>query len=146
MTDPAPLGAPDRLELGEGIRWADGRLVCVDILTGRLLTPDDDGTAPLRTLARLDAPLGAVAPVAGRPGTWIAAAGTGICLLTPGTDPEWLAGPERSAPTGADRDAHERRLRRPARPLLGREHGLRRDTGRLLPVPDRPRRLGRPGL
>jgi hypothetical protein len=38
MTDPMPLGAPDRLELGEGIRWADGRLVCVDILTGRLLT------------------------------------------------------------------------------------------------------------
>jgi hypothetical protein len=38
MTDPMPLGAPDRLELGEGIRWADGRLVCVDILTGRPLT------------------------------------------------------------------------------------------------------------
>ncbi|MYS75621.1 SMP-30/gluconolactonase/LRE family protein, partial [Streptomyces sp. SID5926] len=99
MTDLSPLGAPDRLELGEGIRWADGRLVCVDILTGRLLTPDGDGTAPLRTLARLDVPLGAVAPVAGRPGTWIAAAGTGICLLTTGTDPEWLADPERSAPT-----------------------------------------------
>ncbi|MER7190594.1 SMP-30/gluconolactonase/LRE family protein [Streptomyces flaveolus] len=98
MTDPTPLGAPDRLELGEGIRWADGRLAFVDILTGRLLTPDGDGTAPLRTLARLDVPLGAVAPVAGRPGAWIAAAGTGICLLHPGTAPEWLATPERSAP------------------------------------------------
>ncbi|MET9356994.1 SMP-30/gluconolactonase/LRE family protein [Streptomyces sp. NPDC006617] len=99
MTDLSPLGAPDRLELGEGVRWVDGRLVCVDILTGRLLTPDGDGAAPLRTLARLDVPLGAVAPVAGRPGVWIAAAGTGICLLTPGTDPEWLADPERAAPT-----------------------------------------------
>ncbi|MFG3151636.1 SMP-30/gluconolactonase/LRE family protein [Streptomyces sp. NPDC048219] len=102
MTELTPLGAPDRLELGEGVRWADGRLVCVDILTGRLLTPDGDdpngdGAAPLRPLARLDVPLGAVAPVAGRPGTWIAAAGTGICLLTPGTAPEWLADPEGDA-------------------------------------------------
>ncbi|MFE9703249.1 SMP-30/gluconolactonase/LRE family protein [Streptomyces sp. NPDC005930] len=99
MTDLTPLGAPDRLELGEGIRWARGRLVCVDILTGRLLTAGGHDTAPLRTLVRLDTPLGAVAPVAGRPGTWIAAAGTGICLLTPGTDPEWLADQERNAPT-----------------------------------------------
>ncbi|MEU3328250.1 SMP-30/gluconolactonase/LRE family protein [Streptomyces albus] len=99
MTDPTPLGAPDRLELGEGIRWVDGRLFCADILTGRLLTTGSDGAAPLRTLARLDVPLGAVAPVAGRPGTWIAAAGTGICLLTPGTAPDWLAVPEWDAPT-----------------------------------------------
>ncbi|MFB4420803.1 SMP-30/gluconolactonase/LRE family protein [Streptomyces sp. QL37] len=99
MTDLMPLGVPDRLDLGEGIRWADGRLVCVDILTGRLLTPEGDGTAPLRTVTRLDGPLGAVAPVAGRPGTWVAAAGTGVCLLTPGEDPVWLAEPERDAPT-----------------------------------------------
>ncbi|GGV87682.1 calcium-binding protein [Streptomyces griseoloalbus] len=99
MTDLTPLDPLDRLDLGEGIRWVDGRLVCVDILTGRLLTPDEDGTAPLRTLARLDVPLGAVAPAAGRPGTWIAAAGTGVCLLSSGTDPQWLARPERDAPT-----------------------------------------------
>ncbi|SFC87588.1 hypothetical protein [Streptomyces aidingensis] len=72
----------------------------MDIPPGRLLTPDEDGTAPLRTPARLDVPpLGAVVPVADRPGTWIAAAGTGVCLLDPGTDPEWLAVPERDAPT-----------------------------------------------
>ncbi|WP_387903633.1 SMP-30/gluconolactonase/LRE family protein [Streptomyces argenteolus] len=99
MTDLTPLGAPDRLELGEGIRWVDGRLVCVDILTGRLLGRVGADTTPLRTLAQLDVPLGAVAPVSGRPGTWIAAAGTGICLLAPGTDPEWLTGPERHAST-----------------------------------------------
>ncbi|MEU4893033.1 SMP-30/gluconolactonase/LRE family protein [Streptomyces sp. NPDC044780] len=99
MTDLTPMEPSDRLELGEGIRWADGRLVLVDILTGRLMTPRQDGTGPLRTLARLDVPLGAVAPVAGRPGAWIAAAGTGVCLLRPGTAPEWPATPERDAPT-----------------------------------------------
>ncbi|MFE9722825.1 SMP-30/gluconolactonase/LRE family protein [Streptomyces sp. NPDC005794] len=100
MTVLTPLNFPDRLELGEGIRWVDGRLVCVDILTGRLLTPDGKGAAAtLRTLARLDVPLGAVAPVEGRPGSWIAAAGTGICLLGPGTDTGWLATPEDGAAT-----------------------------------------------
>ncbi|WP_348772299.1 hypothetical protein [Streptomyces sp. SS52] len=39
MTDLTPLGAPDRLELGEGIRWVDGRLVCVDILTAACSLP-----------------------------------------------------------------------------------------------------------
>ncbi|MGW0788095.1 SMP-30/gluconolactonase/LRE family protein [Streptomyces sp. NPDC002911] len=101
MTILTPLDFPDRLELGEGIRWVDGRLVFVDILTGRLLTPHGEGDAAvLRTLARLeDLPLGAVAPVAERPGVWIAAAGTGICLLGPGTEPEWLATPEDGAAT-----------------------------------------------
>ncbi|GGI95818.1 SMP-30/gluconolactonase/LRE family protein [Streptomyces brasiliensis] len=85
---------PDRLELGEGIRFTGGRLVLVDILKGRLLAAPDDPTAPLDTLARLPVPLGAVAPVAGRPGSWIAAAGTGICLLTSDGTPTWLARPE----------------------------------------------------
>ncbi|MEU0914732.1 SMP-30/gluconolactonase/LRE family protein [Streptomyces althioticus] len=85
---------PDRLELGEGIRDADGRLVLVDLLAGRLLTAPDDPAAPLRTLTRLPCALGAVAPVAGHPDHWIAAADTGVCLLTPDGTPHWLARPE----------------------------------------------------
>lgn len=46
----------DRLGLGEGIRAVDGRIVLVDILTGRLLSGPGDGTAPLTELARLDTP------------------------------------------------------------------------------------------
>ena len=89
---------PDRLELGEGIRWTDVGVFLVDILAGRLLhAPEEPGT-PLRELARVSFPLGAVAPVAGRPGTWIAAAGTGICLLAPDGSTDWLARPEDDAP------------------------------------------------
>ncbi|MFJ6070376.1 SMP-30/gluconolactonase/LRE family protein [Streptomyces sp. NPDC093065] len=95
MTDALRSPRPDRLELGEGIRWlADGRLVLVDILAGRLLEATGPDDAPLRVLAELPCPLGAVAPVADRPGTWTAAAGTGICLLTPGGATTWLARPE----------------------------------------------------
>ncbi|MGP3921964.1 SMP-30/gluconolactonase/LRE family protein [Streptomyces sp. 8N616] len=110
MTDdvPTPRWA-DRLELGEGIRWTDGRLVLVDILAGRLLeAPGESGTGPapastsapaaLRLLAELPVPLGVVAPVAGRPGTWIAAAGTGICLIAPDGTLDWLARPEDDTP------------------------------------------------
>jgi sugar lactone lactonase YvrE len=89
---------PDRLELGEGIRWTENGIVLVDILAGRLLTAPDDPGAPLRELAQLPEPLGAVAPVADRPGTWIAAAGTGICLLAPDGSTTWLARPEAAAP------------------------------------------------
>ncbi|BFO18820.1 hypothetical protein SHKM778_52080 [Streptomyces sp. KM77-8] len=85
---------PDRLELGEGIRFTGGRLVLVDLLAGRLLTAPDDPAAPLETLLRLTFPLGAVAPVEGRPGHWIAAAGTGVCLLAPDGTTDWLARPE----------------------------------------------------
>ncbi|MEU5592683.1 SMP-30/gluconolactonase/LRE family protein [Streptomyces sp. NPDC020298] len=81
-------------ELAEGGRWFDGRYVYVDILSGRLFElPDDTEPAP-RQLARLDVPLGAVAPVADQPGTWIAAAGTGIALLTADGTLEWLDRPE----------------------------------------------------
>ncbi|MFG2191933.1 SMP-30/gluconolactonase/LRE family protein [Streptomyces sp. NPDC048639] len=105
MTDTANPPRPcwtDRLELGEGIRWFDGRLVLVDILAGRLLqAPDERNAAPegaLRELLRLPMPLGAVAPVSGRPGWWIAAAGTGVCLIRPDGGLDWLARPEDTRP------------------------------------------------
>ena len=71
----------DRLELGEGARWLDGRVVLVDLLRGRLLAADP-ARASLDVLAELDVPLGAVAPIQGAPNSWIAAAGTGVCILT----------------------------------------------------------------
>ncbi len=86
----------DRLDLGEGGRWVDGRLVLVDILSGRLLTGAAGDT--LRRLARLPVPLGAVAPVHGAPGRWIAAAGTGFCLIEPDGRHEWLSRPEDGSP------------------------------------------------
>ncbi|MGW1542112.1 SMP-30/gluconolactonase/LRE family protein [Streptomyces sp. NPDC002309] len=88
---------PDRLELGEGIRWTDRGIVLVDILAGRLLTAAGSPADPLREVARLPVPLGAVAPVAGAPGSWMAAAGTGICLLAPDGSTRWLAQPEADA-------------------------------------------------
>lgn len=79
----------DRLELGEGPRWVDGRLVLVDLLAGRLLV--DDGAAGLKTLVELPVPLGAVAPIHGAPDTWIAAAGTGVGILAGSGDLAWIA-------------------------------------------------------
>lgn len=89
----------DRLELGEGIRWTGSGIVLVDILAGRLLSVPDDPGEPLHTVARLPVPLGAVAPLAGHSGTWIAAAGTGICLLRSDGTLDWLARPEENART-----------------------------------------------
>lgn len=81
----------ERLELGEGPRWVDGRLVLVDILSGRLLS-GGAAAETLEVLAGLDVPLGAVAPIRGAPeGTWIAAAGTGVCILTQAGDVRWIA-------------------------------------------------------
>ncbi|MFS4094125.1 SMP-30/gluconolactonase/LRE family protein [Streptomyces sp. AF1A] len=94
MTPQPRPARPDRLELGEGIRWTQAGIVLVDLLAGRLLASPDDPAAPLRTLAQLPVPLGAVAPVAGHPGTWIAAAGTGIRLLHPDGTTSPLASPE----------------------------------------------------
>ncbi|MEU9469333.1 SMP-30/gluconolactonase/LRE family protein [Streptomyces avermitilis] len=88
---------PDRLELGEGIRWTDRGIVLVDILAGRLLTAVGQPADPLQQLAHLPVPLGAVAPVAGAPGTWIAAAGSGICLIDAHGATRWLAQPEADA-------------------------------------------------
>ncbi|HZE39084.1 MAG TPA: SMP-30/gluconolactonase/LRE family protein [Stackebrandtia sp.] len=90
MTSATPITAYT-CELGEGARWVDGRLVHTDILSGRLLSPRSDGTAEV--LADLDVPLGAVAPIADRPGEWIAAAGGGIAVLSHGRV-QWLATPE----------------------------------------------------
>lgn len=88
----------DRLELGEGVRALDGRLVLVDILSGRLLGhPGPGAGAPggrLQVLHDLDHPLGAVAPVQGSPGTWVAAVGDGVALLGPGGGLRWLGRPE----------------------------------------------------
>ncbi|MFF3335009.1 SMP-30/gluconolactonase/LRE family protein [Streptomyces sp. NPDC002888] len=82
-------------ELAEGGRWIDGRYVYVDILSGRLFELRDGAESAIpRQLARLDVPLGAVAPVGDRPGTWIAAAGTGIALLTADGALQWLDRPE----------------------------------------------------
>ncbi|MFB7453517.1 SMP-30/gluconolactonase/LRE family protein [Streptomyces sp. NPDC056194] len=94
---PAVLGT-DRLELGEGIRWTDGRAVLTDILSGRLLTAPDGPDTPLTLITRLPCPLGAVAPVEGNPGHWIAAAGTGICRIDPSGRVDWIARPEDGAP------------------------------------------------
>ncbi|MFD7873417.1 SMP-30/gluconolactonase/LRE family protein [Streptomyces sp. NPDC059766] len=96
MTTPPVLGS-DRLELGEGIRWTDGRTVLTDILTGRLLALPDKPDEPLVQITQLPCPLGAVAPVEGRPGHWIAAAGTGICRIDPAGRVDWIGRPEDGA-------------------------------------------------
>lgn len=80
----------DTFELAEGGRWVDGEFVFVDIPSGRLLTAADDD---INELIRLDVPLGAVAPITGHPGDWIAAAGTGIALIKRCGTVEWLAEP-----------------------------------------------------
>ncbi len=85
-------------ELAEGGRWVDGRYVYVDILSGRLFESHDDDGPAARQLARVDVPLGAVAPVSDRSDTWIAAAGTGIALLTADGALEWLDRPEDRTP------------------------------------------------
>ncbi|MEU5904074.1 SMP-30/gluconolactonase/LRE family protein [Micromonospora sp. NPDC047467] len=90
LTEPT-VWSTDRLELGEGLRWVDNRLVLVDLLAGRLLETDGGAPAPLRELRRLDVPLGAIAPVADRPGEWLAAAGTGVTLLPTTGDPRPVA-------------------------------------------------------
>jgi sugar lactone lactonase YvrE len=69
-------------------------MVLVDIPNGRLLEADPSQAGPLREVARLDVPLGAVAPIAGDDGEWIAAAGTGIARLRRDGRLEWLAKPE----------------------------------------------------
>lgn len=75
----------DRLELGEGPRLlADGTVVCVDILTGRLLRLPDTNGGTLDELARLGEPLGAVAPLHSAPGNrtrWAAATGMAFAVL-----------------------------------------------------------------
>ena len=90
---------PDRLELGEGARWVGDRVVLVDIPTGRLLEANPSQPGLLRQLVRLDITLGAVAPLAGGDGEWIAACGTGIALIRAAGRLEWLDRPEDGKPT-----------------------------------------------
>jgi sugar lactone lactonase YvrE len=90
--------AEGEFELAEGARWVDGRLAFVNILAGELLEAPGDAPGPPRVLARLGVPVGAAAPVHGRPGHWILAAGTGITLLAPDGQLHWLATPEADAP------------------------------------------------
>ncbi|MDA0564470.1 SMP-30/gluconolactonase/LRE family protein [Streptomonospora sp. S1-112] len=103
METPPETWTPDRFDLGEGLRWTRAGLLGVDILAGRLFALDPARPGPVRTLAQIDVPLGAVAPVRGAEDTYVAAAGTGVALLTvregraPGV--EWLARPEEGAPT-----------------------------------------------
>lgn len=73
------------LELGEGARTLDHRVVLVDLLAGRLL--QTVGGRALTTVLELPMPLGAVAPR--RSGGWIAAAGHGVAVLDGGL--HWLA-------------------------------------------------------
>lgn len=72
-----------RLELGEGPRLLpDGSVVLVDILTGRLLRLPQDGSGHLVQLAKLEQPLGAVAPLSGPgPRGWAAATGMAFAVL-----------------------------------------------------------------
>ncbi|QBI53684.1 SMP-30/gluconolactonase/LRE family protein [Streptomonospora litoralis] len=104
MDTPAQRWTTERFQLGEGLRWTPSGLVGVDILTGRLLALDTEAPVrPVRILAQLDGPLGAVAPVRGAAGRFIAATGPGVAVLTVGADHdlqvEWLARPEDGAPT-----------------------------------------------
>lgn len=86
----------ERLILGEGVRWVDGRIVLVDILAGRLLEVTGEGEA--RELARLDLPLGAVAPLHDGGGRWVAAVGPGIAILEAPDRLTWIARPEDGRP------------------------------------------------
>jgi sugar lactone lactonase YvrE len=63
--------------------------VLVDLLAGRLLETSGDAPAPLRELHRVPVPLGAAAPLAGRPGEWLVALGTGVATLAGDGTGEW---------------------------------------------------------
>lgn len=85
-------------ELAEGTRWLGDRLVFTDILAGTLREAPGARPGDSRVLARLGVPLGAVAPVAGWPGEWIAAAGTGIAMLGLDGALTWIDRPEDGSP------------------------------------------------
>lgn len=70
----------EQLELGEGARWINGRLVVVDLLAGRVLETRGDVPAPFKEIAALPVPVGAVAPVRDSD-ELMAASGTGAGLL-----------------------------------------------------------------
>jgi sugar lactone lactonase YvrE len=95
--EPTPWSS-EPLELGEGARWFGNQLWLVDLLAGRLLSASGDAPGLVHGALRVPHPLGAVAPVRGRPGSWIAAVGHGIALLSPGGILSWLARPEEQNP------------------------------------------------
>lgn len=110
--DPMPADAPrttparvDALSeeayvLGEGARTTgDGGLLFVDLLAGRLLAHSGDPRDEVRPVLRLEQPLGAVAPVAGRDQEFLAATGAGLALLGGDGSLHWLARPETGAGT-----------------------------------------------
>ncbi|MFD0260837.1 SMP-30/gluconolactonase/LRE family protein [Kitasatospora indigofera] len=96
--------SPERYQLAEAARWHEGRLYFVDLLRGTLhsFAPGDGRRRP-RVEAELGVPLGAAAPVSGRPGEWIVAAGPGVAVLRPGGRPEQGAsGPTRMNDAACD--------------------------------------------
>ncbi|MBV9452358.1 MAG: SMP-30/gluconolactonase/LRE family protein [Streptosporangiaceae bacterium] len=95
---PLQLWSGGGCELAEGTRWLGDRLVFTDILAGELREVPGGRPGDSRVVARLGVPLGAVAPVAGRPGEWIAAAGTGIAIICPDGALTWLDRPEDGSP------------------------------------------------
>lgn len=86
-------------ELAEGARLVNDQILFVDILSGRLLQTPVLQPGRAQVVAEIEVPLGAVAPVADRPDTWIAAAGTGIALLSGAGNLEWIDRPEDSGAT-----------------------------------------------
>lgn len=90
---------PQRYELAECPRWVGDTLVYVDLLAGDLWSLPAPGAVPEETagprrLVDLDVPLGAVAPVRGQPGTWLAGVGDGIGLISEGSSEiSWLGRP-----------------------------------------------------
>jgi sugar lactone lactonase YvrE len=79
----------ERFPLGEGLRLVHGRLVMVDIPSGRLFELGLDPVDAPCELAHLPDPLGAVAPREG--GGWIGACGTGFVGIAPDGAVETLA-------------------------------------------------------
>lgn len=81
--------ASDRLDRGGGLRLLDdGTVVLADVTAGRLLRLTGGGPGkPLEVLARVPGQLVAAAPLAGRAGEWLLAAGGGFAVLDGGPEP-----------------------------------------------------------
>lgn len=94
---PAAAATGPDCDLGEGPVWLADRqeLTWVDITACRIITAPGADLRAQRTTT-LDRPVGAVAPIAGRPGSWVAAAGDGFLSVDP--EVTELARPERGNP------------------------------------------------
>lgn len=78
-----------QMRLGEGARYFGDRsprsgepFLLVNLLGGELFSTSGEPRAGVHQLGAFDRPLGAVAPLRGRPGQWIAALGQGLSLLS----------------------------------------------------------------